>query len=286
MAAKRFTVAFLIIVLFTTTVSAAIITTEPSELFFENVLSNGYAEKIITIESDGKAECSFSATGIIKDWISFEPETILTTETEPGKVKVIVQPPANTSLGIYEGYIIVDTVSTGSKLTGAMTVSTSLKTRIKITDREIRQAIVKNLTISDTQQGSPIKVLAAVANEGNIKANIEVYAVILDNNQEEVTSRSNLTYVLPSAISSIDTSIPNNLEIGEYTADVTILLDGLLLRKDLYPFKIIEKGAVPEEPVIFKEEPAVPLAANIAIILLWVFIFLFIVWKVAKPKKK
>ena len=38
MAAKKFTVAFLIIVLFTTIVSAAIITTEPSELFFENVL--------------------------------------------------------------------------------------------------------------------------------------------------------------------------------------------------------------------------------------------------------
>ncbi len=267
----------LIFISLTTATHGAEINISPSEIYFSNVLAGGYAEKIITIESDEQAGNSFSAIGLIKDWLSFE--------SRDSMIKVIVQPPKNASLGKYVGYIVVDVISTGDQLTGAISTSTALKTTIELTDREIKQAVVKDIVIPDIEIGNPIEISGVIANEGNIKAGIDIHTKILDKDKKEVISQSNQITVFPSAISSIDIEIPNNLETGKYRADITILLDGMLLRNEIAPFEIVKKGALPEKEEVFKEKPAIPLASNIAVIIVWLFILIFVVLRIVKSKK-
>jgi len=286
---NRFLLAFLILfVLLTTTVSAVAITIEPSELFFENVLNGGYAEEIIKISSDSSepAQISLSATGFIKPWIIIEPLTASVNNASPAQFKVSVKP-ENASKGIYEGYIIINAVS-GNKLTGMLTTSAVLITRIKITDREIMQAIVRNLTIPNIEKGSPAKVSATIENMGNIRANIDTYVRILDKDKKIVMTQHHSQHnIFPSAISSLDIEIPNNLETGQYWAEITILFDGMLLRKELSSFDIVEKREQQKEAmVVFKEEPAVSLAANWPIIAVWVLVLMFIGWKIVKSRKR
>jgi hypothetical protein len=276
----RKTSMLLAFILLAATVSAVII--EPDKLVFENVLNYGYAEKIITIKSPGSV--SLSATEPINKWLSFEP-------VGESDFKVIVKP-LDAPLGTYQGYIIVNTISPGNDLTTAVSTADHLKTTIIITDEQITQANVKDVVIKDIELNNPIKILVTIENQGNSYLLPYFEASILDTNK-------NLLYFIASQEKTLNPSstdihealIPNNLAIGKYYADVKVYADDMLLRKHLLSFDVVKPGSLPaeKEEISIKIHPApVPLSVNWAVIVVWILILAFVIWKIARnrPKKK
>lgn len=295
MALKRFKLIFLVLfILLTTTVSAVTITTEPNELIFENVLNNGYAEKTIKLSSDspGPVQISLSATEPIKQWVSFEPVTASVSSASPTEFKVIIKP-SNAALGIYQGFLVISVVSSGSELTTSVITSIGREMKIEITDQEITQAAIKDVVIKDTEQDSPIKVSVTVQNQGNIALTPFFQINILDVTKSKIlkSAISDKKAILPSSTDVIELNIPNDLALGTYWAQITASLeDNWILGKRLIKFNIVEKGTLPsveEKPTVSKEEKPIPLTLTWPVILMWLLILAFVVWTIAKkPSKK
>ena len=270
------------------------ITTEPNELSFENVLNNGYAEKTIKIMSDSSEplQLTLSAVDPIKEWLSFEPSSALVSADSPAEIKIIVEP-VNAELGIYQGYIIINTVSTGNKLTTSIATAIDLKTTVEITDQQIMQAVINDMVIKNTELNAPIKASVTVQNQGNIAITPFFQIDILDANKEETlkSSISDKKTILPSSTDVIELDIENELGLGQYWAKATLFLeDNWILGQRFIKFNIIEKGTLPieEEPTIKVYPTAIPLSTSWIIIVMWILILVFIGWKIKtnKPNKK
>lgn len=292
MAAKKFNLVLLVLfVLLAATASAVTVTTEPNEVIFENVLANGYAEKTIKIISDAPVDVSLSATEPVKSWVSFEPVSASVSEDSPAEFKVVVQPP-DAPLGVYHGYIIVNVVSGGNMLSTAIASAFDLRTTIKVTDSEIIQAVIKNVSVKDIEKGSPIKASVTVQNQGNVAVSPFFHVDLLNSDKSQViksaiSEKKVKKVTLPFSTDVIELDVQNSLDLGTYWAEVTVFLDGgMVAGKHLMRFKVVEQGMlhVEEEPLhIFREEP-VPLSLNPFVIVLWGLILLYIVWAVVKKK--
>ena len=282
MTLKRINLVFLLLLLPTIVYAIAI---EPKEIVFENVLNEGYAEKIIKISELGPVHVTLSATSPIKPWIKFEPIPT-SANNKTSEYKIIVSP-SNATIGMYQGYIIIDSISLGNEITTAISRSTTLKTTISITDEEITQANVKEVVVVDVEINNPVKVSVTVQNKGNIAVNTLFKIDILDSSKTQTlkTAQSNQISLLPLSTNVIETEIPNNLVIGKYYADITVHAEDMLLRKHLLSFDVIGQGTLPakEEKETIKVYPEpIPLSANWFVLITWALILVFIAWKLTK----
>ena len=293
MTAKKFKLIFLLLfVLLTIEVSAFTIRTEPDELVFADVLNNGYAEKKIKIFSDSleQVQLSFSATEPIKRWVEFSPAAASISKDSPVELKVILKP-SDAPLGIYQGYIVINTLSGGNEITTSLVTSITIETTVEITDQEIVQAVVQDVMIKDIEINSPIKALVTVQNKGNVALSPFCQMDILNSDKTQIlkSAVSEKKAILPSSTDVIELNVPNNLPLGTYWAEITTSLEDGIVGKRMIKFEIVEKGAVPaeEEPAVFKEEP-ITLGVSWIVILMWVLVLAFVVWTIAKhkPKKK
>ena len=287
---RKFALIFLVFVLLATTVSA--VTIEQKELDFENIRQYGYAEKIIKISSEGAepVQVSLSATEPIKKWITFEPESEYVSREAPVEFKVGVNP-SDASIGIYQGYMIVNAIASGNALTTTISTAVDIKTTVRITDEEIMQANVEEVVIEDFEVGQPLKISILIENKGNIAMLPYFEMNILDVKKENLllAYTSEEKTLNPSSFGLIEQEVPNELPVGKYYADINIRADGMLLRKHLLSFFIAEQGMIPE-----KQEPAavettlapIPLSANWIILIVWALILVFIVWIIAKHNSK
>jgi len=282
-----------LLILLTTAVSAVTITTQPDKLEFENVLINGYSEQIIKVSSDRpeSVRVSLSATEPINLWLSFEPVTALVSKDSPVEFKVIVNP-TSAQLGIYQGYVIINTLSEGNELTTAISTALDLETTIKFTDNEIIQAIIKDVDIK-AEQNKPIKVSVAVQNQGNIDITSFFQINILNSDKSIAlySSTSEKKSILSSGTENIELDIPNNLDLGAYWAEITVFLDGgWVIGKQLIKFNVVEPGTLileEEEKETIKARPTpIPFSTSWVIIIVWVLILVFIAWKISKVKYK
>lgn len=278
-----------LLILLTMAVSAITITTEPEELIFEDVLPEGYAEKTIEIKSDGPdpVQISLSATDLIRDWVSFEPASAFVSNNPPAEFKIVVEP-SSADIGIYEGYIIINALSTGNEITSAVLSAISLKVRIEVTEEEITQANIRDVVIKNTKKNSPIEVMVTIENQGNKEISPFFKIDILDANKSMVikSKESIKKRLFPFSTDVIRLDIDNDLSLEEYWAEVVIYLeDDWVLGKRLIKFSVVEKEAkyFVEKPAVFKDEP-IPLGVNWVMILALVFILIFVVLKIKNNK--
>ena len=92
----RFIVSCTLFLLLTNVVYAINIYAVPGEINFSKALIGGYAERTIVITTDSETSIQpiVSATGKIKDWISFDPGIDLKVSKDiPLDLKVIMKPP-------------------------------------------------------------------------------------------------------------------------------------------------------------------------------------------------
>ncbi len=273
----------LILIFLTSSVSAFNI--EPSELKFENVLD--HAEKSIKISSEKSLQISLSATEPFKDWITFSPNSFNINQNSPVEVRVIVQPPKNISLGKYQGFIVVNTVSQGNELTSSVSTAADLKTTIEITEDKIIDADVKNVIINDIEINNPLKISIKVQNQGNIELKSFFTIEILDTSNNSIKkAQSEKTSILPLSTKILELEVPHNLETGKYYTNIKAYAGEMLLRNHLLSFNVLKPGAIPpkNESSIVVHPEKIPLSTGPLIILVWIIILLFVVYKISKFK--
>lgn len=276
-----------VFVLLATYASSVEISTNPSEIYFNDVLAAGYAEKTITIKSDSSKplEVMISAPGSIKEWFMFEPEAASVSKGSPVEFKIITRPPPETHTGLYETYLIISTVSTGNELTTAVTTAKSLKTIIEVTDEEIIQAIVDDVFIN-AEKDKTIGISVKVQNKGNIGI-IPFFKIEILNISEDNTLKhdySNKKVIPPFSTDIIKLDIENNLPLGEYKAEITTFLsDNWIVGKRSFKFNIGESSQ--EEKVVLKEKPT-SLSTDWTILFVWAGILVLTTWIISRNKRK
>ncbi len=268
----------LILLLFALTLScvSAFGIDAPEELIFNNVLGDGYAEKTINItsKSPDNTHIGMYASGTFSDWVTFYPSSRYVNKDSPIELKVLINPPL-TPPGIYTGQVVIKSSGTGRDTTIEDTVI--IRSSVEITDHEIVQLVSKKITISESEQGKPIKILVPVQNEGNTVVNPFFKIDILDDNEKPLlTHTSKKTALLPSTHDVIEIDTPHNLEVGRYIIEITTLMDnGWVSGKQSTELNIIEENYISEGPRIIKGK-LTPLAISKIMIVSWVFLLLFV----------
>ena len=246
---------------------------EPAELFFDKVLD--YSEKYFTLTSDEAVKVSFSTAGPIKSWLSFEPRNSIIAANSQVEIKAIVQP-QTAILGVHEGFIIVNLVPMANEIT-AISTTTSLKTKVDITDQRIKQAFVRELSINDIEENEPINVKMEIENKGNVLISPIGKIRILDENKQEINSHDiQESEILPYAIKDIEVNIDSNLPVGQYWADIGVFSNDLFLSQQTLSFEVLEPGTKKAEPLPEPEQEIVPLSTGPTIIVLALIILMLI----------
>ncbi len=224
-------------------VDASYANINPGNLYFKEVLSGGYAEKTITIttKSDDAIFVTPLIGGMIREWISLEPNVSLKlTRNFPLVLKVVIKPPKNISKSKYLGYIILNTINKEvPKISSNQETSFVLDTVVEITDKEIKKLTVEYIFVESSEQEHPVDFFIKMHNKGNIKLNPVIELTL------EGPSATKKVELLPSeekeTVISLD---PNDLKLGEHSANINIFLDDQLIKKETSFFNILKKDSL------------------------------------------
>jgi len=267
------------------TVSATV-TSEPNNLFFEKMLNNGYAEKSIKITTDSAKpiQIVLSATEPINKWVRFEYNSAFVSDNSPAEFKVMLNT-SNASIGTYEGYIIANIISSGNDITVSIITSLDIKTTVEVTDEQIAQASVEEISFNDVEQKSPIRILIVIQNKGNIGVEAFSKINILNSDRSSILKSINSAKkkIPASSRAAVEVEIPNDLAVGKYIADINVYADDMILRKHSLSFNVASPGMlVKEEAKTVKlSYSIVPSGVNWTVVIAWVFILAVIGGSVA-----
>jgi hypothetical protein len=277
---------FLIVVFLLYSLNAAAfdLITNPQELFLDNVLAGSTAEKSLAIRTDSVSDVQviISPSGTIADWIEIEPNSIYVNRYNPSAVKVKVKAPDSIPLGRYEGFLVLDTISSGNQITSAMAASTNIKAVVGITDKEIIKAGIQDIKIEDIEEENPLFANITVENKGNVPI-IPVISLNISN-QEIQKSFSDSIYLGPFEAKTIRLHVLNSLPKGEYNIQSSMLLNDALIKGQDSEFKVVEQGALQK-----KQEPEVSsgltlLSLSPLILMIWAILLIFVVWTIKNNK--
>lgn len=224
-------------------VNALNIDIDPNMLHFEEVLSGGYAEKIITITTDSN-EALFvilSKEGATKDWISFSPNVSLkVSKSLPMVLKMMIKPPKNISKGIYSGSITLNIINKNApEISSGKEIFFPLDMLVDITDKEIKRIEVKNIFVSSTEQNYPVDFFIKVQNKGNINAN-----PVIRINSKGISHVKKIELLPSEEKEAIIPLYPNNLEVGKHLANISVFLDDQLIKNETSSFNILKKDSL------------------------------------------
>lgn len=211
-----------------------------------------YEQKILLIRGDSvedlKAEITVDVPGV-NDWISIDKgmEFILPKGEKKVPMVVSVDVPQNVNFGNYEGAIRIRVVSLAPLETGTVniTLGGQIDVRLNVTDIEIFDFLVRLVTIPDSPEGRPEKVLLKVENTGNIKsAPTSVHLDVYDSFHQDLLwsgDDSNLEKIKPFETKEIFAKFKTELVMGQYWGDIKIFKGEEVVREEKVFFTITEK---------------------------------------------
>jgi hypothetical protein len=232
-------------------VNAALLGVNKLDMEFNDVLRSGYAEDYFVVSTGSVNNISLyiEAQGDIKDWISFEPavQPFTMSADSPSAIKVIVQPPSDARAGDYESLVLLSTGPLGQqsgKMGTNIVVAFELKVKVRVTDTQILSCNAGGFDLKDAEIGFPLEFSSTVSNTGNVRVKPTFQVKVYDQDQKNVIAILNYSSdkeILPTMSSQITTKLENQLEIGQYWAQVsspTCNYDSLLT------FSILDKGGI------------------------------------------
>jgi len=261
-----------IISLFMSTAHAIGIGAGPSTIYFNNMLRGGYGEELIRVTNPNNFSIivTIEAEGQVKDWLIFVPKIsekiVLTTgqlvimsfktftvsPESSYEFRAIIQPPSDTPIGTYNGYINIHsepvniTEGTGQLGTIVLT-SAALRTFVNMTGEQILEYVIYGISIKDTEEGYPIEFSVSGENKGNVRAAPKVHIDIWNRDKTEIMKSENFTgsEVLPTREKSHEFSISSeNLSVGQYWANITVYLGDGTIYQELLTFDLMAKGSM------------------------------------------
>jgi hypothetical protein len=253
----------LLLVLLLPTALGISIGVSPGLISIDNLLRDGYAEKIVTISSSISEEVNahFEVDGEVKDWLTFEPANpnFKISKEKPYILRIIVQPPSDAPMRIHTGEISFITDSVASVEGGiGSSVRAAIMSRIelKITDKQIVQCRGGGLSFLDTEIGMPLVFQANVINDGNVRLEPVFDIEIWDQARKNIVYVNTITgkSVSPTTQDTFEIKLPNDLSIGQYWVNMVLRTADTNERgcwiSDFSTFSVYEKGAIIDRGIL------------------------------------
>jgi hypothetical protein len=204
-------------------VSAAAIGVNKGEMNFLNVLRGGYAEDSVIISTDvtHNMTVDYRITGDIEGWVRFEPEELIMKNGNHAELTVIIEPPVDTSNGVYEGTIELltspltnfGTAQMGSSILTAF----SIKVSSEVTGRQVSSCRAAGFDIKDAEISYPLEFYSTIVNTGNVRISPDYVITIWDQEQKEVLFEYEFRTeeeLLPTTTKTLYEQIDVDLDIG------------------------------------------------------------------------
>ncbi len=186
----------------------------------------------------------------IEDWISIDQglEFIIPAGVQQFPIRVSVDVPKEAEFKSYEGQMWIKTLPTDmEEKRGMVTVALGaiITFDLKVSTEEVYGFMVRGLSITNVEEGRPIKVGITLQNVGNVrdrptKIHIDVY----DQYHDKLLYSGDavdLKYVEPFQTKTITGKFKAELAIGSYWADIWVYKDGNILVEDKRVFYVVER---------------------------------------------
>ena len=219
----------------------------PATLSYEKVLKGGSAQEQFTISSSADADVYYTIRVEGNDWFSFEPTPpVKVPANGRTRVSAIVSPPADTPTGVYNCTIYVEpgevNVTKGEGAVMGIFPALGLRTSIEITGEQVLAGNVYRIYVEDNEIGKPVRFKISFSNTGNVRAEPEIDIEILKE-EAVIDTLKKSDEVIPGGAKEIIAEWTGN-ELGEYNANVRVLLNGDLLSQRDLKFEVLERGAL------------------------------------------
>lgn len=252
-------IAFLIIIL-PLSVNAIGLGVSPSQLTYNNVLKNGYAQNGVYISTDTPLNLTmfFEMGGEIKDWMSVENNltNMTISKNSPKFIKIIIQPPIDAANGDYHGTLRIITDKLINPETGigsAVKAAFMVNIYVKITGDEIKACSGGGIGIIDAEIGYPLLISSIIKNDGNVRINPPMFIDIWDKYQKEIVYSGTLQTesILPTESIEMRKEILVDLDEDQYWAQIKVPECNLGFTQT---FNIVEKGGVSDKGELIRVE--------------------------------
>ena len=252
----------------------------PPYLSNKNLIPGSFYEQdVYLVQSQPDVDLNTVVTidaGKINNWIRIENGNnfIIPKGTQQFPMRIDVTVPPNAGLGEYKGLITINTYPIGSQKSGvSVTLGGTVAVDLNVTSVKFSSFSIQNIRIPNVVIGSPINFIIKVKNDGNIDAGPTKVALTffdkyhskaLDEQEQLISDK-----VPPFQTKDVSVQFKNNLDIGQYWADVKIYSDEKQIVDSKIVFFVVGQAAGEQ---LFAVIPlwAYLLAAAILIVLIFV----------------
>lgn len=231
----------------------------PSTIYVSDAMRGDIHETSVRIHNVNDENLNFvvGSEGEAGEWISFfdpDDNMPLSEGTIPAKgiaaIRITVEIPLDTPNGIYNASIYATTNSEtndGSSGIQADFSAISLMT-IEVTDIQKLSGTVDYISIRDGEANLPLPIEVKFTNTGNVAATPVITIVMKKDGQTIDQMTFDDTEIKASSSQTIQTDWDTTgQKSGKYTADVSVSLDGKVLKRETVPFELFPIGTLTQE---------------------------------------
>ena len=253
---KRILILGIVLLLFGAGINSALaFGISPPRVFNDHLIPGARFEQIITLtqaqpEQPLRIEVEITAPEI-KDWIKIEPglDFVIPAGKQQFPMRVTVNVPKDAGYDTYEGEISITAIPTSGGGQVAILAGAVADIKIRVSGEEFSDFRLKNMNVSNIEEGMPIKVTMRLENLGNVKVRpSKIYLRIYDQYHQNLLQEGeaeNITWAEPFKTENVIANLPTKIGVGEYWAEVEVYKnDEELILKDKRYFKIVERGTL------------------------------------------
>lgn len=239
----------------TSSVLAAGFGVSPPNLANEHLLPGSHYEQIIYLVRSEPTETLLTTIKInapeIESWIKVEQglEFELPKGVQQFPVKFTVDVPQNAGLNLYEGTIDILTFPESAKGQITTALGAKVKIALRVTNKESTDFTIRGLILADVEEGSPLKLILKIQNEGNQKTGpTEARLEVFDAAHQTLLKKINVNIVErvdPLKTQDLVVEFPVSLGIGQYWGDMEIYRDKELIKQASQVFFVLESALMP-----------------------------------------
>jgi len=238
----------LFFILAISSVNASVIGVSPSIANFPNMLKDGYAERQFTISTSivNPVNAHFEIEGEIAGWITLPDKDFVFSKDSPYVFTLIMQPSEDAKNGNYSGILrmTTDTLATVSSGAGSSVIAqVGLLLYVEVIGDEIIDCRAGAISITSAEINDPFIVRTTVHNDGNVRLRPQIIVDVWDQYRTKVVFSNTFLgdQILPTRSKQLLKEIKNNLETGQYFADILVKECGVTKKTT---FDIVEKGQI------------------------------------------
>ena len=238
----------LFFILAISSVNASVIGVSPSIVKFSNMLKDGYAERRITISTSivEPVNAHFETEGEIGDWIALTDDEFVFSKDSPYIFTLIMQPSEDAKNGNYSGILrmTTDEIATVERGAGSSVIAqVGLLLYVEVIGDEIIDCRAGAISITSAEIDDPFLVRATVHNDGNVRLRPQIIVDVWDQYKTKIVFSHTFLgdQILPTRSKDLIKEIENDLETGQYFADILVKECGVTKKST---FDIVEKGQI------------------------------------------